>query len=187
MFYSWSFYLIKLQHLWGDTTFVFHVCIKPNTKELWSLFEAHKQQGNRKMWVYQEDFILLEKKKRQKIMFKCAVLPLLQVIRWFCARCLWIKTNRNFFISSVWFSWQIISLKTFLSIYLGSSMLINVFHSICVKILINISYFLLILYFFELIFRCLPILLCVLSNNCLQQSYLVDFSRKPCSTQLHFL
>lgn len=29
-----SFYLIKLQHLWGDTTFVFHVCIKHKTKEL---------------------------------------------------------------------------------------------------------------------------------------------------------
>lgn len=29
-------------------------------------------------------------------MCKCAVLQLLQVIRWFCIRWLWIKTNRNF-------------------------------------------------------------------------------------------
>lgn len=97
------------------------------------------------------------------------------------------KNKQEFFVSSVWFLWQIISLQTFLSIYLGCFMLINIFHSICVKISINISYFLLILYFFELIFRYLPILLCVLSNNCIQQSYLVNFSRKPSSTQLYFL
>lgn len=97
------------------------------------------------------------------------------------------KNKQEFFISSVWFLWQIISLQTFLSIYLGCSLLINIFHSICVKISVNISYFLLLLYFFELIFRYLPILLCVLSNNCIQKSNLVNFSRKLCSTQLYFL
>lgn len=97
-------------------------------------------------------------------MFKCAVLQLLQVIRWFSAPCLWKKKKQKtqktwIFVSSVYFFlWQIISLQTVLSIYLGCSKLI-IFHSICAKISINISYFLLILYFFELIFRYLPMCL----------------------------